>query len=70
MGRLLATPGNRNISYHGQHAQVVNGVGWGAGIISSHFHELEPSHVRQFELFQEFGLFWGVLDKIRNFRLA
>jgi len=25
MVRLLATPGNRNISYHGQHAQFISG---------------------------------------------
>jgi len=55
MARLLATPGNGNIPYHGRRAQFMNGVGWGEEILSLFLVYWK------FKLFCELGLVLGVL---------
>jgi len=42
------------------------GVGQGAGIVLSRFHEIESSLGQEFELFREFSLFWEFYEIHEN----
>jgi len=58
---------NGNIPYHGRQVQFMNGGDRGARTFSfflSHFHECESSLVGEFELFREFGVFFGNFAKV------